>query len=492
MLKKTSLTVLAVIALALQVGSAPGSPQAAPAIGYSTYFGGENADSINDIAVDTYGNIYVVGETDSSKLKLQHPALQFSQISSQQPGDAFVAKFTPDGAHLIYSTYLGGNRADRGMAIAVDAGGFAYVTGTTKSQSFPTKFPLQRHKGGASDAFVAKISPGGTFVYSTFLGGTGNDQGRAIRVDSEGNTYVVGMTGSPDFPVTAGAIGVPVGDSIALNAFVTKIDPTGSAILYSRTIGGSNTDEALAAAIDNAGAIYITGVTQSSDFPVLSPFQAGYGDGDILARAGDAFVTKLDSDGALLYSTFLGGSNGDAGTGIAVATDGSVFVTGQTLSTDFPTSHGSQTDPDLDPATGYDVFVTALDPTGSSLRYSTYFGGSGLDFACDIAVGRDDAAYVTGVTYSPGLATPNAPQQTLAGERDAFLCALDNAGMVVFATYLGGQADDGGTSVVVGPDRAVYIAGSTASSNFPTANAFQARRRKLFADGFITKLDLGS
>jgi hypothetical protein len=465
----------------------------APIIEYSTYFGGESTDTINDVAVDGVGNIYVVGQTYSRKLELQNPAQGLSETGNLDSGDAFVAKFTPDGAHLVYSTYLGGNRADNGLAVAVDDAGFAYVTGTTKSQTFPTKLPLQKRKGGSFDAFVTKLSPGGEIVYSTYLGGTGSDQGRAIRVDSEGNAFVVGATGSPNFPVTADPIGASVADTVSLNVFVTKINASGTAIVYSRTIGGSDTDYALAVAVDEAGAVSLTGVTTSADFPTLRAVQSEYGgEGADPTRSGDAFVAGLDPSGELTYSTYIGGSSRDVGYGIAVAADGAVYVAGQTLSTDFPTRGAAQTDPDPNATDGYDAFVTALEPSGASLRYSTYYGGSGIDGASDVAVDSRDVAYVSGTTSSSDVARGRHVGNELRGESDAFVAAFDPAGAVLASTFLGGGGRDGGAGIAVSADGAVYVAGTTASPDFPTVNPFQTRRRKAGTeDGFVAKLDVG-
>ena len=194
-----------------------------------------------------------------------------------------------------------------------------------------------------------------------------------------------------EFPVTAEPIGVPTGSNSGLNAFVRKIDGFGSAIVHSRTIGGNGLEYALAASLDDAGSLYIAGVTTSADFPTLRPMQSEYS-GDTPNRMGDAFVAKFGPDGSLVYSTFLGGSDGDAATGIAVGRGGVTYVTGQTLSTDFPTRNAPGGDPDPDPVQGCDTFAAALEPDGSSLRYSAYFRGSEPEVAGDVAVDSEHVA----------------------------------------------------------------------------------------------------
>jgi hypothetical protein len=240
-----------------------------------------------------------------------------------------VSKIHSQAASLVYSTYLGGQGADQGLAIAVDGSGNAYVTGSTGSEDFPTEDPLLPENGGADDAFVTKIGPDGSaLTYSTYLGGSGPDAGVGIAVDLSGNAYLTGDTASPDFPVQN-----PFQPRLAggLDAFVSKLDPSGSAFLYSTYLGGSFNDTGCGIAVDASGSAYVSGDTQSPEFPRRGAFQAAYG------GAQDVFVTRLDPSGsALAYSTFVGGSSYDAGYGMAVDGSGNAYFTGSTSSTNFP------------------------------------------------------------------------------------------------------------------------------------------------------------
>jgi hypothetical protein len=351
------------------------------ALVYSTYLGGSDNDQGNGIAVDAAGNAYVTGWTNSLDFKTTLgafqpifgglPAIGLSVTPIREIGgpDAFVTKFNPTGSALVYSTYLGGIKTDVGYGIAVDAAGNAYVTGQTGSalisernvfmecpngpqecaiNNFPTTpGAFQTVPGGTTspeDAFVTKLNPtGSALVYSTYLGGNGDDRGLGIALDSGNNAYVTGRTGSSTFPTTPGALRTTTTD-FAYDAFVTKLNPTGSALIYSTLLGGRGDDRGLGIAVNPAGEAYVTGSTgapstpgvTASEFPISNAVQARFG------GVVDAFVTKLDPTGtALVYSTFWGGSNFDTGNAIAVDADGNAYVTGQTSSTNFPTSPGA-------------------------------------------------------------------------------------------------------------------------------------------------------
>jgi hypothetical protein len=384
---------------------------------------------------------------------------------------------------LVYSTYLGGMESDTGHGIAVDAAGQVYVTGVTASADFPTTaaaFQPERTVGGV-DVFVAKLdSTGSELLYSTYLSGSGGEEGLGIAVDGAGQAYVTGFTQSADFPTTEGSFQPELRGF--LDAFVTKLTPTGSGLLYSTYLGGSNGDAGSRIAVDAAGQAYVTGNTDSADFPTTATaFQPGFG------GISDAFVTKLNSTGSgLLYSTYLGGARFDVGLGIAVDAEGQAYVTGFTLSTNFPTAAAFQ------PGFGgvSDAFMTKLTPTGSGLLYSTYLGGARFEEGHGIAISAAGQAHVTGATASTNFpTTADAFQPGFGGVSDAFVTKLHPTGAgLLYSTYLGGAGSDNGFGIAVDAAGQAHVTGSTASADFPTtADAFQPGSGGA-DDAFVTKL----
>jgi hypothetical protein len=321
-----------------------------------------------------------------------------------------------------------------------------------------------------------------TLVYSTYLGGTGDDDGYGVAVDSSGNAYLTGDTASTDFPTTAGAFQTTSGGG--LDAFVTKLNPTGTALIYSTYLGGSDFDRGSGIAVDPSGNAYLTGSTNSTDFPTTAgAFQTAFGGSQ------DGFVTKLNPTGtALIYSTYLGGSDLDLGSGIAVDSSGNASLTGLTNSTNFPTTAGAfQTTS----GGGLDAFVTKLNPTGTALIYSTYLGGSGTDNGNGIALDSSGNASLTGFTDSTDFpTTAGAFQTTLGGSGDAFVTKLNPTGTaLIYSTYLGGSGDDEGSGIAVDSAGNAYLTGLTASTNFPTTpGAFQTTFGGGF-DAYMTKLN---
>jgi hypothetical protein len=385
---------------------------------YSTYLGGSNLDNANGIAVDpTTGDALVTGTTAST---------DFPTVNALQPNkgggpyDAFVTRLSADGSALVYSTYLGGTGSDSGLGIAVDAStGDALVTGLTTSRDFPTATPLQpTYGGGVADAFVARLSANGSaLVYSTYLGGTGDDEGYGIAVDpATGDALVTGFTTSPDFPTANAWQPNPGGGE---DAFVARVSADGTTLLFSTYFGGSGDDVGYGIAVDpTTGDTVITGQTFSPDFPTVNAIQPNYGGG-----AGDAFVARLTGDGStLLYSTYLGGSGDDQAYGIAVdPATGDAVITGDTRSADFPTADAVQ--PSY--GGGEDAFVARVSADGTTLLFSTYLGGSGVDRGFSIAVDPTTGdALVTGVTGSPDFPTAHPLQAHYGGGADAFVTRI--------------------------------------------------------------------
>ena len=408
-------------------------------------------------------------------------------VQAQQKGsvDAFIAKLGPGGNNLIYCTYLGGRSDDRAFGIAVDSAGNAYVTGWTGSGAFPVVSPAQSTLGGGKDAFVAKLNPAGnTLVYSTYLGGALNDSGMGIAVDASGNAYVAGYTYSSNFPTLSA---FQTSNKGSENAFAAKISSLGT-LVYSTYLGGSGSDAASAIAVDSYGSAYVTGGTTSTNFPTASPLQSASGGNQ------DAFITKLNATGnGLIYSTYLGGSGGasgsmEAGTGIAVDSWGAAYVTGVTNSANFPVTSGVLQASYMG---GSDAFVAKLASAGTSLVYSTYLGGSSFDYAAGIAIDSLGNAYITGYTASSDFWSSRALQPANAGPYDAFLTKLNPTGTgILSSTYLGGSGSDAANAVAIDPIGNAYIAGFTQSSDFPLSNPLQTLNGGSYS-GFVSKISPG-
>jgi hypothetical protein len=457
-----------------------------PVLSYSTYVGGSNSDWANSIAVDLAGNAYITGYASSTNFPVTAGVFQ---TSNHGYDNAFVTKLNGAGTALDYSTYLGGSAEDGGLGIAVDAAGNAYVTGGTNSSDFPTTAgAFQTRKPGDSSAFVTKLNPTGTaLAYSTYLGGSTFDDAYGIAVDAVGNAYVTGRTESRDFPTTDGAF--QTSNHVLIfpydTGFVTKLNVGGTALVYSTYLGGTVLDEDYAIALDAAGDAYVTGYTDSTDFPVTAgAFQTSNHGRD------EAFVSKLNTVGrALDYSTYLGGSGLDQAYGIAADTADNAYVTGVTSSRDFPTTAGAFQTSNHG---GDQAFVTKLNNAGTALDYSTYLGGRILDDAYGIAVDVAGCAYITGRTADSDFpVTVGAYQTTNRGSFDAFVTKLNNSGTALdYSTYLGGGRRDYGEAIAVDGSGHAYVAGYTASTNFPTtADAFQTSNHGA-QNAFVTKFTL--
>ncbi len=448
-----------------------------PVVVYSTYLGGGGPDCGRNITVDASGNVYVTGETWSYNFPKSFAACESEMKEARYP-DVFITKIDTSGNNLVYSTYLGGSNDDAGRGIAVDTSGNAYITGVTNSHNFPTVSAISTSKAGESDAFVAKLDASGNLIYSTYLGGSGFDWGHGIAIDASGNAYVTGWTDSQDFPTTPTTYRNKPGGYH--DAFVTKLNNSGSNLTYSTYLGGSNYDTGNGIAVDVSGNVYVTGCTNSIDFPVESALCRTYAGG-----YHDAFVTKLDIPGnRLVYSTYVGGNNDDVGYGITTDTSGNAYIAGLTWSTNFPTV--SAVCKKL--AGNNDAFITKLNPSGNSLIYSTYLGGSAYDGGYGIAVDAVKNVYVAGVTCSDDFPVTSAISKNLAGGDDAFITKLDSSGSsIIYSTYLGGNDSDVGYGIAVDASRNVYVTGQTWSDTFPTSSAMYGSKRGDF-DVFITKI----
>jgi uncharacterized repeat protein (TIGR01451 family) len=459
-----------------------------PTLVYSTYLGGSGDDVGSSIAVDKDNNVYVAGTTSSTNFPNHGAAFSANAGLS----DIFVTKIDATGGNIVYSTYIGGSGLDRGDGIAVDANGNAYVVGRVDSSSvnFPTTAGAfaTTYRGGDFDGVVFKLNPQGNgLVYSTFLGGEDNDSTEGVAVDADGNAYVVGGTRSSGFPTTANAYqGARSGDT---DGYLTKINPAGTGLIYSTLLGGSATDRIAGVAIDGSGNAYVVGYTSSADFPTQNAFQNSFG-GNF-----DAFVARIDTNAtgadSLVFCSYLGGIGDDKGYGIALdQTAGNVYIVGQSSSNDFPLLNPIQ--PAF--GGSFDAFVAKITNAGAEV-YATYLGGSGDDRGAGIAVNASNEVYVTGFTSSSDFPTVSALQIANGGGYDAFLAKLNSAGTsLLFSTYFGGGANENTASTVtatnpVALDSAsnAYITGYTSSTNFPTGSPLQAANGG-GQDAFVAKI----
>lgn len=485
--------------------SPPVDPQCPGIAG--TFLGGTQPDWAWDVAVDASGYAYLVGLTGSDEFPITPGAFDPNREDVEEfaADEGFLAKFDPLGA-LVYSTFLGGSSYDDASSVAVDGSGNAYVTGGTWSDNFPSTTTGRTPSPENAELFVAKFDPEGHLVYSTIIGGDGEDAGWGIAVDAEGYAYVTGYTMSTDFPTTSegfAAAGSP------WNVFVLKLNSEGS-LVYSTLIGGSETETAEGIAVDGSGNAYVTGITESPDFPITVEGIAYGGEWDV-------FVSKLNPAGdTLAYSTLLGGGGWEAGKAIALDPSGNAYVTGWTdsgwwSSSGFPTTAGAFSRA----IRGFgDAFVTKLDATGQ-IAYSTLLGGdetwnegvthtiTPYDAAWGIAVDGQGQAIVVGETWSRDFpTTEGALDGSYNADRDAFVTKLDPEGAsLVYSTFLGGAGPDPlipycdckgdiALSVAITPTGNVTVVGGTTAPDFPVTEDAVNPTHGGDLDAFFVVMDL--
>jgi Bacterial Ig-like domain (group 3)/Beta-propeller repeat len=499
-----------------------------PVLGYSTYLGGTSSESANGIAVDATGHAYVTGETSSTDFPVTagafepvKPATAVSQVPI-----VFVTKFNQSASGLIYSTFLGGNGGDTGYSLAIDSKGDAFICGTTYSSNFPvTSGAYENTLANSGGSFITKLGPSGnTLVYSTYLNGADHTMG--IAVDTAGEAYVTGYTRSTSLAVSASAFQkTNLGDA---NAFVVKVNAAGTAALYSTYLGGKYFDMGSAIAVDGSDHAYVTGSAYSSNFPHTGGAYQSVNKGAPLGLD-NVFVTKLNAAGsALAYSTFLGGTGGDSGLGIALDSEGEAYVVGNTYSSDFPHTSGAYQAANNGAGNQADnAFVSKLNSAGAQLVYSTYLGGTGVlnltdddgpnsfgDTANTIAVDSAGNAYVGGAAVSGDFPVTGDAYQAQTPSQEAnvdgdnpvgFFTTLNPQGSgLIYSTFLGGSGcgygigyagiDGLGDSVnAIGLDSFgnAYVAGTTCSGDFPvTSGAFQSANKSTLPLGttsFVSK-----
>ncbi len=490
-----------------------------PVISYSTYLGGSNPDLGYSVTTDKTGNIILVGLTRSSDFPTKGTIQPFNSTvcGGLACADIFVAKFNAAGTALAFSTYIGGSNYDYfnlQAGLALDAAGNIVVAGSTESSDFPTTAGAYQKTfggdgpGGFGDGFVFKLAANGSaLIYSTYIGGNSDDGMESMAMDSAGNTYVTLLTLSANFPTTTGAYQTTCANlGTRYCGVIVKLNPTGSSLVFSTYLAGTTTvqDSAFAIALDAANNVYLSGLAGSADFPTtVGAFDRTCGTDGACNSTFDAFAAKLNAAGSkLMYSTFLGGSGFDWADQMVVDKAGNAYVIGGTLSTDFPTSAAATQKAFGGTVSGCassnafhcgDLFIVKLNPTGSKLAYSTYFGGSGDEYPTSLALDLAGDLYVSGVTTSTNIAVKNPVQAAYGGDpSDGLLAELNPAGSAfLFASYLGGNDRDVALGIHVDRSGNLFVASQARSTNFPvTATAFQkiCVSCPTYADASLTKI----
>jgi len=404
--------------------------------------------------------------------------------------DIFVTRFASNVPTVVYSTYLGGSGEEEAHIVEFCPDGSLWLAGTTDSTNFPTTNAYQEALAGGTDAFLMKLAPGGTsIVYSTYLGGSADDDASSICLASNGDLLLVGTTDSTNFPVTNA---VQADSAGGIDSFALRIASNGTELVYSTYLGGSGANDiAEGAALDSWDRLYIAGHTDSSDFPTSAPLQIAHSGGTY-----DVFVSCLASNGSnLVYSTYLGGSSSDRGMDIAVDAQGAAYVTGYTRSTNFPTRAAFMTE-FVGPTSRDAAFVSKLAPGGTYLDYSTYLAGTGYDFGYAIAVDEVGQATVAGRTASLDFPTYIPYQANRAGSPsipfyDAFVAKLSlSGGELLYSTYLGGAKSESGIQLDTHTINRAYIVGETRSTDLPITNAFQSAFGGGYTDAFVSEFQL--
>ncbi len=439
-----------------------------PVLVYNSFLGGADHDEGHAVAADVSGDLYLTGVTYSTL---------------EGDADVYIRKISPDGSAFLFNADIGGSDDDIGNGIAVDPTGSVYVGGYSASVDFPLQSAFQDGNAGDNNAILLRLDPTGTMlIFSTYIGGSGDDYGNAIAIDTQGAVYLTGGTDSPDFPTSTGAYQTQLkGNS---DCFIVKFDSQGNGI-FSTFIGGGSDNQAFGIGVDAQGNSYITGETDSDSYPQVNPVFQHSRHGGL-----DAFVTELSADGShLVYSTFAGGSGTDSGASIAVDPAGNAFVVGTTSSSDFPTTNGVYQHGYAGGAS--DIFVLEYTVNGQNLQFSTLLGSHGTDDGNAIALDSSDNIYVTGDSNSDQFPiTSGAVQPNRKGGFDIIFSILNPTGsQLTYSTFLGGSADDSGYGIATDPYGNAYLTGITSSFDFPvTSGVAQPQPGGGDTDAFFAKI----
>lgn len=450
-----------------------------PVLIFSSFIGGTATDVTHAITVNSANNVYIAGFTESTDF----PVVSGVQTNiGGSGGDAFIARLNNNGVTMSFATYLGGSTIDYASSIVLDSSDNIYVAGVTTSGDFPNSNAVQTSLLGSSDMFVAKLnSTGSTLQYSTYLGGTADDSNSGVGVDGSNSVYVLGQTNSSDYPLVSPLQNTYQGGT---DLVLTKLNSIGNSIVYSTYLGGTGGEFNGSLAVNTGGNAFVAADTTSSDLATVSSFQSAYGGGST-----DGFVAKLNTAGSSYdYLTYIGGSEFDQVSDVALDASSNAYVVGYTNSTNFPTASPIQ----VALAGGKDAFITKINSTGSALTYSTYFGGSGNDQAAALAINSSNEAFFAGTTYSSDITIVNSLQSVLGGEADAFVVKLNAGGSsVLTSTYFGGSGFEEVSNFAIRQTTDFgYLVGITQSSDFPTRIPLQGIFKDGGGDGFVVIMNL--
>ncbi|MHA1555465.1 MAG: SBBP repeat-containing protein [Candidatus Heimdallarchaeota archaeon] len=458
-------------------------------LNFSTFFGGSgneyftSSEDLGDsgVAVDSSGNIVIVGRTSSADFALNNA---YQDTLGGGDYDAYVAKLSADGQSLIFATFLGGSGEEWATSVATCSNGDIVVVGTTMSTDFPTLNAYQTTNNGGgffgSDIFLAKFSASGTLLFSTYFGGSGDDWGYGVAVDSSNRIAITGSTFSQDLP-TANAFQSSKSAG-SVDCYVSVFNSGGSSLVFSTFLGSTENDAGKDVIFDNAGNVVVVGSTSSTAFPIVNGYDSSYNGG-----AYDCLIGKFAIDGSIIFSTFLGGTDYDNFEKVAVDADDNIIAVGSTTSYRYTVTE----DAFQDTFGGIEAgFFVILDSTGQSLVFSSFYSGVGRDRIYGVAVDAAGNIVFSGYTASNDLLTEQPYQSTYnGGTYDGFVCKLNSSLDLVYATYLGGSGNDLGQKIAITSTGNIIVSGYTASGNFPVVDAYQDTNAGSY-DMYITRFNL--